>query len=812
MKQIRRNAISIITGLIAVSVFLGGIFVNLVSNDVEKQLRISLGDNYQVVIFCACIIIAFLSGLVSWITQNPDLSEGSPSLKRIRMILIKRVKNIWINGFLTKSLHGLALLELNLEQSDDAIERPWDLVFQQSSSIRKAIPTTAKISQVFDEANQELLILGAPGSGKTTLLLQLARDLIQRAENDDTFPIPVVLNLTSWHSNQELQQWLISEMSNKYHVPKRIATHLVKNDQILLLLDGLDEVARQKRATCIQAINEFRQEHLAPLVICSRTYEYMALSTKLKLQAAILILGLTRNQIEKFLASSKKLRMLKNSIMNDESLTELASSPLFLTLMALVFKELSPEEAKRFAIGSDHRRWILEIYIKQRLLKQSPKYNFTPLSTVRWLKWLAQKMSHENLSEFLIEQIQPTWLSASPQLVVYLLISRLIIGITFASIFELIQNQYLIWGPGIILASIGPDSPSISHAIYSLKEIPSLVPEMIISYDSFEVFKNILKIGFYLGGAIMIGDIIRLGSRRDSKNSNSKDKLTINQFASLRYFFNSFAWGVVGWILFKWLTIPIVTSLRFGTTDGGVLEAARTNGYLPVLICSVLFGIIVGRRTNQLNLRDIQTTEKIAVSWSGLVLGPIIGLLLGIAIGFVEYFSPFRSISAGMTMGLFVGLIGGMMGSILLGFNTQYASNRIYPNIGIHWTLRNSAMAGFIVGTFSISLLSILVVSNSWLYKPSDFIKVFTSVNMLIFGLTYGLIASIWYGALDVIQHYILRIILLISHKTPFNYTNFLDYCSEIVLLQKTGNGYMFVHRELLELFAKLDETRLNIT
>jgi predicted NACHT family NTPase len=42
--------------------------------------------------------------------------------------------------------------------------------------------------QVYDEAGGELLILGEPGAGKTTLLLQLARELLSRAEQDESLP------------------------------------------------------------------------------------------------------------------------------------------------------------------------------------------------------------------------------------------------------------------------------------------------------------------------------------------------------------------------------------------------------------------------------------------------------------------------------------------------------------------------------------------------------------------------------------------------------------------------------------------------
>jgi hypothetical protein len=41
----------------------------------------------------------------------------------------------------------------------------------------------------------------------------------------------------------------------------------------------------------------------------------------------------------------------------------------------------------------------------------------------------------------------------------------------------------------------------------------------------------------------------------------------------------------------------------------------------------------------------------------------------------------------------------------------------------------------------------------------------------------------------------------------PWNYSRFLDYAAEHILLRKVGGGYLFVHRLLLEYFASLDTT-----
>ena len=67
------------------------------------------------------------------------------------------------------------------------------------------------------QANRQLLILGQPGSGKTTLLLELARDLLEEAEQEEILPVPVVLNLASWGiKQQQLAEWAIDELRLKY--------------------------------------------------------------------------------------------------------------------------------------------------------------------------------------------------------------------------------------------------------------------------------------------------------------------------------------------------------------------------------------------------------------------------------------------------------------------------------------------------------------------------------------------------------------------------------------------------------------------
>ena len=120
-----------------------------------------------------------------------------------RQRLLRRVRSFWITGVLEHSLHGAALLALGLQAQPDVVANPWHLVVQHPETTPRPLPPGTRITQVYDAADGELLILGAPGSGKTTLLLELARELLSRAERDEQHPMPVVFTLSSWAMKQQ---------------------------------------------------------------------------------------------------------------------------------------------------------------------------------------------------------------------------------------------------------------------------------------------------------------------------------------------------------------------------------------------------------------------------------------------------------------------------------------------------------------------------------------------------------------------------------------------------------------------------------
>lgn len=343
---------------------------------------------------------------------------------RHRQILLNKVKNYWIKGVLETSLHGVVLIELGLENRFDALDRPWGMLWETPEQARQPIPKNLRIIDLFQQmgAGCSLLILGEPGAGKTITLLELARDLIAQAEQDINQPIPVVFNLSAWTNEKiTIAEWLVRELNTKYQVSKEIGKTWIKNQQLRLLLDGLDEVSTLRRDACVAAINKFSQEYgETEIVVCSRIKDYEALSHRFRFQGAVLIQPLTLEQIHQYLQhAGSELAAVSTTLQADTTMQELAKSPLMLSIMTLAYQGLSITELPGMNL-EERRQHLFDKYIQRMLARRSASTEYSHKQAMHWLIWLAQTLKNQSQTVFFIERMQPDLLSVKWQKFLYM--------------------------------------------------------------------------------------------------------------------------------------------------------------------------------------------------------------------------------------------------------------------------------------------------------------------------------------------------------------------------------------------------------
>lgn len=173
-------------------------------------------------------------------------------------------------------------------------------------------------------------------------MLELARELLQRANTDIGHPIPVVLTLSSWALRQEpLGDWIVRELAARYKISTAQAQIWLNRDQLVPLLDGLDEVAEEHQQACVTAINDFSaQRGTTRIVVCCRTTDYERLRDPLRTYGTLTIQPLTRKQVEDFLArSGEPVVAVRVALAADSLLGELIQSPLLLSIAVVAYRK-----------------------------------------------------------------------------------------------------------------------------------------------------------------------------------------------------------------------------------------------------------------------------------------------------------------------------------------------------------------------------------------------------------------------------------------------------------------------------------------
>jgi hypothetical protein len=491
-----------------------------------------------------------------------------------------------------------------------------------------------------------------------------------------------------------------------------------------------------------------------------------------------------------------------------------------LGVMSLAYADVSLEDVLRGTLDSieARRKHLFDAYVERMFKRKGTDKRYTPEQTVKWLAWLARGMKEHGQSVFLIEGLQPSWIDIQLWRWIYVFGSRLIATFVIA-----ISNISVVLS-GVFIRVIGLESGLFIFLARSLLHF------FVI----------------WLIGGLGIGFIDSLRLEVD--------------------FLSRFKFSVRTKLIINMLIIEVVVGAGVGLGTGVInslivesgerlangLVAGLVNGLFLGTICAIIFGL---RGSKQRIASDIQTVESLNWSWRKAVKNSIGGLVIGLVLaviseaaifllaGFTLFYKLYELLRVAGINGtvddtliwftvvgviMLFGILGMLASGLFGGLTSRVVESKLAPNQGIRLSLRNSLFASFIFGlgieiatglTFGV-VLGILVGAID-MFRTSFAIPIFiiiiissliTTIMAIILmlmvlgiflGPFLGLLGALWYGGLDFIYHYTLRLILTLNQYIPWGLARFLDYCAGRIFLQKVGGGYIFIHRLLLEYFAE---------
>jgi NACHT domain len=249
-----------------------------------------------------------------------------------------------------------------------SIELSQELSSNQPIPKGPVIDSLTFIAQVVDNPRCTV-ILGAAGSGKTTMLLRLARRLIDERINTDSGLIPLFLELRDWSDQySSLSSWVINRAADLYGTPQRVSDYWIRSGQLLLALDGMDEVHRDLRSGLLKAIGTWAESAEGTRVVLtarSSIQDRRDLTQWLKADQIGLLQSLSVSDVDVHLrrlltrlgdsTGLSSLYGMRDLLENVISADEVTEGPVLLGLLAECVREVKEGEPKSQDQSIDNR-------------------------------------------------------------------------------------------------------------------------------------------------------------------------------------------------------------------------------------------------------------------------------------------------------------------------------------------------------------------------------------------------------------------------------------------------------------------------
>jgi len=661
-----------------------------------------------------------------------------------RQRLIEKTHAIWVEDYLTPRRKAEIIPIVVNKKMIVSSHADWSNRQEESQS---HIGTIIDIpSMVVESLSQKTLILGDRGSGKTITLALITEYLLQKATPTNDAPIPILLNLSKWSEERHpIEKWVSEEIHDLYHVLKSVVPEFIRQRQIVLLFDSLDEVKPAYRAECVTAINTFFKQETyenAFVIISCRNEAYETIGKTLSIDRTLQLQPLTHQQIVNFIAARcANPQPLLELIESNHKLRDIIRSPLMLEILVSIYGE-NQDISTLYTTGDSQtiETYLFDKYVQKTLNRHTLAYEEKDIKN--WISWIAGRLYDENQTHFILDRLQPTWIT-NPS----------------------IRRSYTVFSTLIIYMMIGlPTCISMAHLL-----APNLG----------------LGVGYLVGCAygVTLPLIIDIATKRNINPKNSilvSGAITITLIATLIHIF----------------TIP-VAFLVSGITGIAIYIIALKFGNKIVTQLGAPSDLASKEEVLHEHQKSIYVIEKLGWIWGNAFLGMILAFVI-ISIFTLCALALSGGTNKDVIMALFSFLVpygislafgGGVMGVEVEDITWSNVANR-----GILTSLLNFIRVALVAGGISVVISLILLLSGSFTYSP---------LISLIIGLGVGMAVGMQFGGSAVIKHAVLRLLLVMNQVIPVHYAHFLDFAKDIGFLKKIGRQYEFYHLELRDYFAK---------
>ena len=529
----------------------------------------------------------------------------------------------------------------------------------------------------------------------------------------------------------------------RYFVPRTLAEQWLSQGRLYLMLDGLDEVPEDRRGACVESVNDFLQRgRTAGVAVTCRMEQYQALNVRFTFYGAIRLLPLDDQRIASYLAAlGPASAALQARVNADADLHELARSPLMLSVISAAMQESSPDPSSPGAGPEILRARLFALYVS-RMFKSRRMKGAEEGRTIQSLAWLAGEMHRNSWMVFSLDRLQP----------------RLMMGLAATTAYALMASTLTVTlGLGVLIGGHQAAWRYFVSCIVALAAVDVLrlrLTDLLLRDPSFVPVARAMYLVLYLVTPIVVAVAMGIGGEAG--------------------YFIVVLWVIAGWRL-AWrgrdddVRLMDQIGWRWSSAIRGAVLALIIVHVLSQLACSGPGPPGSGWHTFFASLREALTEALTSPAAFVRAPGQFFDALVTQARWFATLF------------------IGGVMGGMQPRMSSGPA--RVYGRLRA--TLWRSLIGGICLG----------VAVHASFAEPKQMLQIDQAASLVFAFVPVG---CIWFGGLELIRHFSIRIVLAATRRFPFAAVRLLNEAVGLAFVRRVGSGYVFMHRMLLEHFAGL--------